>query len=261
MVKMKNLIIKSDYYVIFAKDNMIVMASRKLSLILVLTFMVCISCRREPDKIWLHRANNVEKARYFQDKYAGLEIDITYVDSLKTFLVLHGGGHVEPNPVTLEQWFDSLEKTKGIRLWLDFKNLNGKNKAPALDELNRLSLKYKLRKNNLIVESGNASCLPSFHDDGFQTSFYIPDFKPEKTSTDKIQKHTNEIRNAIEQNNLTTISGYYYQYQFMRDSFPDKDILIWYHLNDTEIRNRYIKLANDDYKVKVLLVAEEIPID
>ena len=47
----------------------------------------------------------------------------------------------------------------------------------------------------------------------------------------------------------------------MRDSFPDNDVLIWYHLNDTSLRNEYIQLANKDPKVKVLLVAEEIPDD
>ena len=240
-----------------------IMTARKFTIItiLILFLITSSSCQKKSQKIWLHRANSIEKAHYFQDKYAGLEIDITYVDSLQTFMILHGGGHIENNPVTIEQWFDDLENVKKLRLWLDFKNLNNNNKTYILEELNRLCSKYGIKKNNIIVESGSAPCLPDFYNAGFQTSFYIPHFKPKECSAKKIQQHTNEIRKVIEQNNLTTISGYYYQYEFMRDSFPDKDILIWYHFNDSLIRNEYIQLANNDPKVKVLLVADEIPID
>ena len=92
-------------------------------------------------------------------------------------------------------------------------------------------------------------------------SYYTPDFKPKSVSRDELQKHTDKIRRIVSENNLTTISGYYYQYEFMRDSFPDNDVLIWYHLNDTSLRDEYIQFANKDPKVKVLLVAEEIPDD
>lgn len=218
------------------------------------------SCQKKPQKIWLHRANDVEKAQYFKDKYAGLEIDITYVDSLQTFLILHGGGHIEPNPISFEQWLNGLEDANKLRLWLDFKNLDNNNKILILDKLNYLCSKYKIEKDNLIIESWAASCLPLFRDSDYQTSYYIPSFNPKKSSAEDIQKFTNEIRKAVDINNLTTISGYYYQYQFMRDSFPDKNILIWYNLNDTVVRNRYIELANNDEKVQVLLVADEIPL-
>lgn len=224
----------------------------------------CFSCQNNVDrsqKIWLHRANDIEKAQYFQDKYAGLEIDITFVDSLQTFLVLHGGGHVELNPITLEQWFDGIEKTSKMNLWLDFKNLDFNNKDAALKELNRLYSKYKIKRSNSIVESWNAACLKEYKDAGFQVSFYIPDFKPLSVSQNELQKQTDKIRKITNKYNITTISGYYYQYEFMRDSFPDKDILIWYHLNNMIIKNKYIKLANEDPKVKVLLVAEELPAD
>lgn len=224
----------------------------------------CFSCQNNVDKsqkIWLHRANDIEKAQYFQDKYSGLEIDITFVDSLQTFLVLHGGGHVELSPITLEQWFDEIWTAKQMNLWLDFKNLNNNNKVAALNELNRLCSKYKVKKGNFIVESWNASCLTAYKNAGFQVSFYIPNFKPQSVSKTELQKQTDKIRRIISENNLTTISGYYYQYQYMRDSFPDKDVLIWYHLSDTNIRNEYIQIANADPKVKVLLVAEEVPAD
>ncbi len=229
----------------------------------ILLFLItCLfSCQEESHKIWLHRANDIEKAQYFQDKYSGLEIDLTYVDSLQTFLILHGGGHHEPNPITFEQWLDRFESTKNLKLWLDFKNLNKENMTSSLDELDRICLKYVIKPKNLIVESWAASCLPAFQDAGYQISFYIPSFKPQETSAEKIQKYTDEIRKATTKNNINIISGYYYQYEFMRDSFPEKNILIWYNLYDSLVREKYIELANDDDKVKVLLVADEIPIE
>lgn len=239
---------------------------RKLIIITISIFCVlCFSCQKKSNeiqkhshKIWLHRANDIKKAQHFQDKYAGLEIDITYLDSLQTFIVFHGGGLSEPEPVALEQWLDEVENANKIGLWFDFKNLNNNNKTSALEELNRLCHKYKINKNNIIVENWNAKDLTVFKEDGYQTSYYIPDFDPKQTSNYDIQKHTYKIRKAISSYDITTISGYHYQYQFMRDSFPDANILIWYINDNKKIQDEYINLTNEDEMVKVLLIAEEI---
>ena len=228
--------------------------------------IICVSCQKQTNdsqrdykKVWLHRANTIEKAQYFQDKYAGLEIDITYLDSLHTFIVFHGGGLSEAEPVRLEQWFEEVGNANKLKLWLDFKNLSNNNKMQALTELNRLCKKYNISKNNIIVENWNAKDLSAFQENGYQISYYIPDFNPQKASKFDIQKHTYKIRKAISSYNITTISGYHYQYQFMRDSFPDQNVLIWYINNDKKVQEEYIQLANQDDKVKVLLIADEIP--
>lgn len=228
--------------------------------------IICVSCQKQTNdsqrdykKVWLHRANTIEKAQYFQDKYAGLEIDITYLDSLHTFIVFHGGGLSEPEPVTLEQWFDEVKNANQLGLWFDFKNLSNNNKMQALAELNRLCKKYNISKNNIIVENWNAKDLSVFQENGYHTSYYIPDFNPHKASEYDIEKHTNKIRNTIKDHDITTISGYHYQYQFMRDSFSDQNILIWYIDDNKKVQEEYIQLANQDDKVKVLLIADEIP--
>lgn len=229
----------------------------------IIISVICLACQKRTQnnsqKIWLHRANEIQKAQYFQDKYDGLEIDITYLDSLNTFIVFHGGGLVEPEPITLEQWFDEVGNANKLRLWLDFKNLNNKNKMAALKELNSLCTKYKISKSNIIVENWNAKDLSVFQENDYQTSYYIPNFNPQKASKYDIQKHTYKIRKAISSYNITTISGYHYQYQFMRDSFPEQNLLIWYIDNDKKVQEKYIQLAQQDDKVKVLLIADEIP--
>lgn len=240
---------------------------RKIITLTIFFFCLCLSYlyvntdSRLSKKIWLHRANNINKAKHFQKKYAGLEIDITFVDSLKTFLVQHGGGLKEDNTATLEQWFNEIKKANKLGFWLDFKNLNDNNKNIALDELNRIcsEREKEIKREKIIIESWSAKNLPIFKKAGYKTSFYIPNFNPEKSSDEDIKKHTEEIKNVINSYNPTFISGYFYQYQFMRDSFPNKKILIWYHLDDKKIQEEYIKIANNDNKVNVLLIADEIP--
>ena len=136
---------------------------RKVITLTIFFFCLCLSCQQAnmesclSEKIWLHRANNINKAKYFQEKYAGIEIDITFVDSLKTFLVQHGGGLKEDNIVTLEQWFNEIENANKLGFWLDFKNLNDKNKNTALNELNRICSerenKIKREKINFFMPS------------------------------------------------------------------------------------------------------------
>lgn len=233
--------------------------NKKHTIIIILCLTLGLSsCQDKTSKIWLHCANDTNKAQYFQDKYAGLEIDITYSDSLQTLLVQKGNNN-KHTPITLEQWLDKLDTINDIGIWLDFKNLNRNNNTSILEELNRLCSKYNIKKDNLIVESSAPYCLPIFQDANYKTSFYIPKFKPKRSSQNEIQRHTQYIRDAISKYDITTISGYYYQYEFMRDSFPDKNVMIWYIHNNPMIRNRCIKLANNDDNVKVLLVADEVP--
>ena len=80
-------------------------------------------------------------------------------------------------------------------------------------------------------------------------------------SHEKMQKVTDEIRDNILKYRLRTISGYFFQYQFMKDSFPEMRKLIWYEHYDTAARNSYIRLANDDDKTDVILVAVMDTID
>ena len=231
----------------------------------IIISIICLACQKRTQdnsqKIWLHRANDIPKAQYFQDKYAGLEIDITYLDSLNTFIVFHGGDLDDTGSFTLEQWLNEIENVNELGLWLDFKNLNCDNRKPALDELNRLCSKFKIKKSKIIIENWNAQDFPIFQEDGYKTSYYIPDFNPKKTSKDDIQKHTYKIREIISAYHPTTISGYYYQYQFMRDSFPDTDVMIWYTKGRKRVLKKYIDFVNQDDKAKVLLIADEVPSD
>ena len=224
-------------------------------IILVFSAVLVVTCSKtaeKPSKVWLHRANDIAKARYFQDKYAGLEVDVHFVDSLNTFIVQHDFG--ANSKLHLEDWFASIDNRSNLGFWIDFKNLDYSNMKAAAKELARLRKTYKL-KGIIIVESSNAGCLNAFDDLKFRTSYYIPFEYPDRIGEEKLQKLTDNIRDKIEKYDLTTISGYFFQYQFMKDSFPEMRKLIWYELYDPEVRSKYIREVNEDANTDVILVA------
>ncbi len=232
-----------------------------LGIILVVLTVFAFACSRPselPSKVWLHRANDIAKAQYFQDKYTGLEVDVHFVDSLNTFVVQHDFG--ANSKLLLEDWFAAIDKRSELGFWIDYKNLDNGNKEASAKEMARLRKVYNL-KGLVIVESSNSGCLKAFEDLGFRTSFYIPFAYPDQLDQEKLQEFTDVIRKNIKDNDLKTISGYFFQYQFMRDSFPEMRKLIWYELYDPEVRDSYIKLAEADDMTDVILVAVMDTID
>lgn len=192
---------------------------------MVVLAVVASSCQPQerPSKVWLHRANDIAKAQYFQDKYAGLEVDVHFVDTLNTFVVQHDFG--ANSTLMLEEWFASLDNRSNLGFWIDFKNLDKGNMRASAKEMARLRKNYKL-KNRIIVESSNAECLKAFKKKKFCTSYYIPFAYPDSDDQEKMQTITDEIRENIKKYDLKTISGYFFQYQFMKDSFPEMRKLI-----------------------------------
>lgn len=229
-----------------------------IALFLTVFATSCSKPEATPSKVWLHRANDIGKARCFQDKYAGLEVDVYFDNTLNTFLVKH---YPDEEPLcNLDEWFSSIDEREHLGFWIDFKNLDYSNVEAAAKEMARLRKTHKL-KGMIIVESSSAGCLKAFDDLNFRTSYYIPYLYPSEAENEKIQKVTDSIRDNIKQHDLKTISGSFFQYQYMKDSFPDMRKLIWYEMYDTTERNGYIRLVNEDEKTDVILVAVVDSID
>lgn len=236
------------------------MGRRWLVFMVVVLAVLVLLCQPQerPSKVWLHRANDIAKAQYFQDKYTGLELDVHYVDSLNTFVVQHDFG--ANSKVRLEDWFASIDNRSNLGFWIDFKNLDYGNMEAAAKEMARLRETYNLQ-GMIIVESSSAGCLKAFEDLNFRTSYYIPFAYTSTLDHDKLQAFTDRVRDSIKKHELKTISGYFFQYQFMKDSFPEMRKLIWYELYDTAVRNDFIRKANEDDKTDVILVAVMDTID
>lgn len=240
------------------------MKTKQFSILVFLCFTCLISCKKSsntcsreyPDGVWLHRANEIAKAQYFQCKYEGLEIDVHFDDSLKTFIIKHDFGNNakdDRNPgYPIEMWCDSLSRISEINLWFDFKNLSQSNKIDALKCLQNLRKKYSMN-GKIYVESNAHECLSIFQDSGFNTSYYIPYYELPIDSVSE-NRVISEIANAVEHSNLVTISGYDYQYPLMKTNFPTLRKLLWVDNDDMKRQEAALHILETDSLVDVLLL-------
>ena len=214
------------------------------------------SCRHkvnfhpENERIWLHRANTIEKAKKYQYKYGGLEIDVYFNDSLETFVVMHDFNDLPQ--LTLKEWCDSLDNISQMGIWFDFKNLNADNSKNALRNLKKIRRKHHM-KGKLYVESSSYKELQLFKKAGFLVSYYIPCFDPQKADSATYQHWKENIQNAID-DGISAISGYDYQYHFMKKEFPEQPKLVWTESEDSSWQARFINIMEADSLVDVMLL-------
>ncbi|MGO2103347.1 MAG: hypothetical protein ACTH3E_09920 [Psychroflexus halocasei] len=205
------------------------------------------------EKIWVWRVNNLEKQAYTQKLYTGLEVDVMFDITTKTFDVRH------PNNssigLSLDEYMRHLGSDKG--LWIDFKNLNKKNRIDALKRLIEITDKHKISKNNLRIESLKPKNLMPFQEVGFKTSYYLPT-NLHKLSKDELLIEINEIRKTMEIYETTTISTDIVNYEITAKYFPEKKKMIWTLF--TTFHNNFIsnyfktKSVVQDTTVEVFLI-------
>ena len=147
-----------------------------------------------PDKIYLHRTDELQKVEDFFGTYQNFEIDAHFFDD-------EMAKKVGKNSAYFDVGHDGLEHSIGLNLkemvqlikrkesefiaqndkihttskiWLDFKNLNATNSAKSLQELIKICGETSFERKNIIVESGNYKELAAFKQSGFYTSYYVP---------------------------------------------------------------------------------------
>lgn len=230
----------------------------KKTLLYITILLGAIACKPQTTttdhlQVWLHRANSIEKAQFFQGQYRGLEIDVYYIDSLNMFLVKHNVD--DTTTLTLDHWCGALDQISRLGIWFDFKNLSSLNCKSALRCLTDLRDKYELQ-GMLIVESTAYDALPSFRKAGFQDSYYIPPFDPETVDSIQYQQYVEKIQDAI-LSGVTHLSGYDYQYDFMKREFPEQRKLLWTLNRQAHYQDKLIEKIGGDTLVDVLLVPDD----
>lgn len=224
-----------------------------LFLLLFLTTCQPKSLTENTPEVWLHRANQIEKAQRFQYEYSGLEIDVHYIDSIHTFIIKHNEN--ENSNLTLDQWCTALDNISNLGIWFDFKNLTTNNREASLQSLMAIREKHHL-KGKLVVESSNFNELTSFNEAGFLTSFYIPYFNPTIVDSLHYQLFREKTQAAID-NHITYISGYDFQYEFMKQEFPDQPKLVWTINLDKRYQAKWKKEMTHEKNVEIILVPNE----
>lgn len=229
-----------------------------MSIPILVLLWISTSCTHSPilpksDKIWLHRANRIEKAQQFQYDYAGLEIDVFFDDSTGTFFVKHDA--TAPSDTPLEQWCQALDNRSNLGLWFDFKNLNERNCDAASSRLALLRERYQLN-GTLYVESAAYHQLQAFRNAGFLTSFYLPEFDNQQEGSELCLHHVETIQDAID-SGVDALSGTELQYDFIKEHFPEQSLLIWTVRIEPEYQRKVFDHVGGDHLVKVLLLPIE----
>jgi len=206
-----------------------------------------------PSRIWLHGVNSLEMARYADEKYTGMEIDVMFDDKRQCFDVRRPSA--SSVGLSLNALIAEINDPGNHFYWLDFKNLTPANKQNALSELCKIAQKYKILS-NIIVESSNPAELVDFSRQGFYTSYYLPDIDPTSVSTEILKSHIHVIIRNLAAYKVNALSANSKQYILIKKYFVNYDLLLW-NFTDNPLAlklTRYTLMQN--HKVKVLLVED-----
>ncbi|HNW73195.1 MAG TPA: hypothetical protein PKN44_06175 [Bacteroidales bacterium] len=207
-------------------------------------------------KVWLHRVNTIDKAKKFEYAYSGFELDVQFDTATSTFLVKHD--LTDTTHLDFTTWLSAISSPGRLGYWLDFKNLSVGNAQASLTVLLQLRKTFNLTQYPIVIESTNPSCLPPFDTLNFRISYYIPAFDPSTLTKEEEQYYRSFIETAVMESGSKTISGYYFQHDYMKKWFPGMNKLLWYlDSYQTSARDSIISITSKDPMVEILLVAED----
>lgn len=216
------------------------------------SFAICQQPLISTDKKWVKAVNTEAELLALDSNTAGIEVDVYFDTIANTLFVYHDSSVISTTAIEsmLNLW--ASKKMKGS-IWLDFKNLSFNNKRAALEYITSIRERFGLA-NKLIVESSDPASLDVFCRQGFFTSYYVPFFNPYSLSEQDLQRTIDEIALQLNQYKVSALSGYYFQYPFLKKYFPEFPLLTWTDYSRVSMVSNIFSasLLNDD-QVKVVL--------
>lgn len=203
-------------------------------------------------KTWIKAIDNEAALNKIPANTGGFEVDVYFDTTIHSFYVYHDS--LAMSSLTIESLLD-IYKTRNLTssIWFDFKNLNYYNHEKSLYAFIALRKKYGL-ENKMIIESAQINYLPPFCKNGFFTSYYTPYFNPYQLKENGLKKIIDTISYNLKLYPVSALSGYYFQYRFLKKYYPEYPILTWAEKNNfslvSAIFNR--RLANDTH-LKIIL--------
>lgn len=158
-------------------------------------------------------------------EYNGVELDVYFDTAKADYLLFHDSSESQRLPIEtmIRRLLDSQFSGS---LWLDVKNLGAENEQASLRRLVDLVREYGLHS-RVVVESGRPEFLQSFCREGFFTSYYVPFFNPYFLKPEERTAFAQLIATQCKAYPVSALSGYYFQYPFLKESFPDMPLLTW----------------------------------
>ncbi len=176
-------------------------------------------------KIWRKAIDSADAMNKLPAGIAGFEVDVYFDSSINSFYVYHDSSEI--STIRIEELLDIYKnRNLSASIWFDFKNLNSANHEKALNACVTIRKKYNLQ-NKMLIESTNIQYLPAFCDKGFYTSYYTPFFNPYLLKEDELNRIADSISNNLNRYPVSALSGYYFQYPFLKKYFPNYPILTW----------------------------------
>lgn len=203
-------------------------------------------------KTWAKAVNTLGQLQELDPGIPGFECDVYYRLSGDYFDIHHDAW--APGALKLDSLLMYYQQ-RGMKsnIWLDFKNLRDSNYQAALVNLEGLQKKYGL-SHKILVESGRADLLKTFSDNGFYTVYYPPAFNPYLLQEDSLRYWAGFISRQLQNRSIDAVSGYYYQYPFLKFCFPRHAILTWSNRAPFSLINRFFRWKiNGDQRVPICL--------
>lgn len=202
-----------------------------LILLLVAAALPCLHAWQQtgkyPDRLWLHRANSLEKWQEFSALYPNAEIDITVREDAVLDVT-----HDEPVSFGLsaDRYIQALAHNDR-RLWLDIKNLTPPNAPRVIERLDSMLAQAHADRTRLIIESDNAEALGMFKQRGYYTSYYVRYDNPAQLTPAELATALNQLRKVADSGQVSALSFPIHWYATLHEQLhrPDIDLLTWDH--------------------------------
>lgn len=180
-----------------------------------------------PDKLWLHRANSIEKWQQMADLYPNAEIDVI-IRPDQTLDVTHDDSisyHLSVDA------YIAYMANRGGKLWLDIKNLTPVSAPAFRHRLDSMLARYGVDRGRLIIESDNAEALRYLTRQGrYFTSYYIRYPDPARLSTIEVDRAIGHLRRLADSGDICALSFPIYWYDTIHSRLNRNiPLLTWDH--------------------------------
>lgn len=230
------------------------------SIIILMSLLV--SCKKDdfsyPDsKIWAHRVNDTTMAIEKSKKFIGLEVDAIYSEYQDEIFVGHNIEDTS-NGLTLDTWFNAVEKPSEKYFWIDFKNLDSKNADKVADIICSI-MESKEMEDNLFVESYDTKALKIVKKHNLRVILWTENLQWNKVDT---VTWITDTRRMIEELEPDALSNEDAMYGLLIEHFPEQNIHLWQKTPKTH-KEENIKRTHElcrNKSVKAVLVDYDQPL-
>ncbi len=215
-----------------------------------LASMDCVSSDSRPciNKIWAHRVNSVERLKWIQQRFKGVEADVVFDSAAGNFWVYHPPGKGE---LKLDDYLHELTSKDSCYAWLDMRGLNRSNAAMADSILCKMEKKANTR-HGIVYEIYDTAAANFMAEKGYQVAFHVP----QEAFADSIMLAA--YRSAL----IPAVRYVAQEHSFagaMETFFKDKKIITWsISFNNYFDRQGLVRLVSDP-RIAIVLVNVKSP--